>query len=372
MDQYIVKNGKKLRYGYTTGSCAAAAAKAAAGMLLDGNIINTIEIDTPKGWPLRLQVYDGIVTETQASCGVIKDAGDDPDITNGIRICSRVGWRRDSSICIKGGAGVGRVTRPGLPVAVGEAAINPVPLRMIEEEVRKVIGYTRGMDIEIYVPEGEVIGQRTFNPRLGIVGGISILGTTGIVEPMSEEAFKDSLALELQMAKAEGLNKLVLVPGNYGRDVAKNIYRIDDKYIFKTSNFIGFMLDKALEIGFNKILFIGHLGKIVKVAGGIFHTHSHIADGRLEILTAHLALMAAPLELLEKVMESNTTEEATEWILKYNYQEVFQTLAKTITDKCRQRTFNKIQLATVIFSMQEGVLAQCPSVIEIMEEFKDE
>ena len=372
MEEYIVKNGKKLRYGYTTGSCAAAASKAAAQMLLEDRYINEIGIDTPKGWPLKLKVYDGIIKEAEASCCIIKDAGDDPDITNGIKIYSRVCWREDDIISIGGGIGVGRITKAGLPAPVGAAAINPVPLRMIEEEIRRVIGHDRGMDVEIYVPEGETIAQRTFNPRLGIVGGISILGTTGIVEPMSEEAFKDSLALELNMARAEGLSRLVLVPGNYGRDIARNTYGIEDKYIFKTSNFIGFMLDKALELGFDKVLLIGHIGKIVKVAGGIFHTHSHIADGRLEILIAHLALMGAPIELLEKVMESNTTEEATDWIFKYKHQEVFKRLAAAITEKCRQRTYNKIQLATIVFSMQEGILGLCPSVDRLMGEFHDE
>ncbi len=372
MEQYIVKNGKKLRYGYTTGSCAAAAAKAAALMLKSGKMVEAIDIETPKGWPLRLQVYDGTIDEKGASCSIKKDAGDDPDITNGIRIHSRVDWRDDNQVNIMGGKGVGRVTKAGLPIAVGKAAINPVPLKMIEKEVREIIGPDSGLNVEIYVPEGEIIAERTFNPRLGIVGGISILGTTGIVEPMSEEAFKDSLALELRMAKAEGLEKLVLVPGNYGRDIALKHYGIDEKYIFKTSNFIGFMLDKTLELGFEKILLIGHTGKIVKVAGGIFHTHSHVADGRLEIMTAHLALMGAPQALIKKVMNSNTTEEATEAILRYGLGEVFQILAATITEKCRQRTFNKIQLATVVFSMQEGILGICPSVNQLLGEFKDE
>lgn len=372
MEQYIIKNGKKLRYGYTTGSCAAAAAKAAAKMLLEGRHINTIDIATPKGWPLQLQVSDVKITELEASCCVIKDAGDDPDITNGVAIYGRVSWRRDYKICIRGGIGVGIVTKPGLPVPIGEAAINPMPIKMITEAVRDIIGHDRGINIEIYVPEGEKIAEKTFNPRLGIVGGISILGTTGIVEPMSEEAFKDSLALELKMAKAEGIDKIVLVPGNYGRDVARDTFGIGDKYIFKASNFIGFMLDKALEIGIEKILFIGHAGKIVKVAGGVFHTHSQVADGRLEILTAHLALMKAPNELLHKVMGSNTTEEAIEWIIKYNYKEVFQILAEKITEKCRQRTYHKLSFATVVFSMNEGILGVCPSVKELVGEYKDE
>ncbi|SCX80225.1 cobalt-precorrin-5B (C(1))-methyltransferase CbiD [Alkaliphilus peptidifermentans] len=372
LNKYVMKNGKKLRYGYTTGSCAAAASKAAAQILLSQHSINNIEIDTPKGWRLMLPVKDIVFDKEKASCSIIKDGGDDPDATTGLSIYSQIKWRRDNIISIDGGIGVGRVTKKGLPIEVGRAAINPIPLRMIEAEVRQVIGEHRGANIEISVPKGAVIAEKTFNPRMGIIGGISILGTSGIVEPMSEEAFKESLSIEMNLLIEDGITKLVMVPGNYGRDLALDKLHIDNKYIFKFSNFIGYILDDALDKKIEKILLIGHIGKIIKVAGGIFHTHSKVADGRLEILTAHLALMGAAPSELEVIMNSNTTEEAVEWVKKYGYEEVFTVLAKKITEKSIQRTYGEIQIGTIIFSMEEGILGICPSGKILMEEFKHE
>ncbi|WP_026477237.1 cobalt-precorrin-5B (C(1))-methyltransferase CbiD [Alkaliphilus transvaalensis] len=372
LDKYVLKNGKKLRYGYTTGSCATAASKAAALMLLEGEAVEEIQIDTPKGWQLRLKINDILWEKEGVCCSVTKDGGDDPDATNGLKIHSRVKWRQDNQIIIDGGIGVGRVTKGGLPIEIGKAAINPVPRQMIDRAVRGIIGEDRGVDIEIFVPEGARVGARTFNPRLGIVGGISILGTSGIVEPMSEEAFKDSLAIELSMMKAEGVDKLVMVPGNYGRDLARDHYNLSQKYLFKTSNFIGFMLDEGLNKGIKKILLIGHVGKIVKVAGGIFHTHSKIADGRLEVMTAHLALMGATKDQLQRVMESNTTEEAVKWIKTFGYEAVFHSLTEKISEKCRLRTHQEIEIGTIMFSMEEGILGVCATAQRLLEEFKNE
>lgn len=372
LDRYIVKNGKRLRYGYTTGSCATAASKAAAFMLVNQTRINEIDIDTPKGWPLTLPLEDVQLTDTFASCSVRKDGGDDPDATHGLKIFSRVRLRTDHHIHIDGGQGVGRVTKKGLPVEVGMAAINPVPRQMIEGAVRAVIGEHRGADIEISVPLGEAVALKTFNPRLGIVGGISILGTSGIVEPMSEEAFKESLKIEMNLMVEDGFKKIVMVPGNYGRDLALHQLGIEEKYIFKFSNFIGAMLDEALDKKIEKILLIGHVGKIIKVAGGIFHTHSKVADGRLEILTAHLALRGLPIDKLSMIMESNTTEEAVELIDQWGYNHVFESLAEKITEKCNQRTYQQIEVGTVIFSMDRGILGVCPSGKKMMEEFQHE
>ncbi|MCC5911093.1 MAG: cobalamin biosynthesis protein CbiD [Clostridiaceae bacterium] len=385
MEKYIIKNGKKLRYGYTTGSCAAAASKAAASVLLHKCKIQEIAIQTPKGWELHLEPLDmkfgkkglrGVSKISQdidwVSCGIKKDAGDDPDATNGIVIYSRVQWRQDNKINIDGGQGVGRVTKKGLPAPIGSAAINPIPLQMIEKEVREVIGYEKGVDVEICAPEGEKIAKKTFNPRLGIVGGISILGTSGIVEPMSEEAWKDSLALEISIAVEEGLDKLVFVPGNYGRDLARDAYNIKDNHMIKTSNFIGFMLDKALEYNIKKILLIGHIGKLVKVAAGIFHTHSKIADGRRETLAAYLGAMGGSPEEIKAVLESNTTEEVVEYIYKINKQQIFKVLAEKITEKAKERTYGEIEVGTVLFSMDHGVLSICNSGEALLGEFKNE
>ncbi|SET24072.1 cobalt-precorrin 5B C1-methyltransferase [Natronincola peptidivorans] len=371
MDKYMIKNGKRLQYGYTTGSCAAAASKAAANMLMTGEPLEEITIATPKGWDLKLRVIDPKIEGPWASCSIKKDAGDDPDVTHGLLIYSKVKWRQDNKINIQGGRGVGRVTKKGLPAAVGKAAINPIPLQMIEKEVREMIGYEKGLDIEIFVPKGEEIAKKTFNPRLGIEGGISILGTSGIVEPMSEEAWKDSLGLEIAMLKEEGIDKLIFVPGNYGRDLVKNTYQFQDKYIIKTSNFIGFMLDKAVEHGIKQILLVGHLGKLAKVAGGIFHTHSRVADGRREILAAYLALLGASPHEVKTVLTSNTTEEAVSYIRQIKKEKIFPILAQKITEKTRERTEEKVQIGSVIFTMEEGILAICPEGKKLLEGCKE-
>lgn len=373
LDRFILGNGKQLRYGYTTGSCAAAASKAAAIMLLEQRPVHRVALDTPKGWTLVLEVEDGSFTQQMATCAVVKDGGDDPDVTHGLKIYSKVTWRGDQAIVIDGGPGVGRVTKKGLPMPVGMAAINPVPRKMIEAAVREVIGKDRGVNVEISVPQGETVALRTFNPRLGILGGISILGTSGIVEPMSEEALKESLAIELrQLALEDGLNRLVLVPGNYGRDLARDTLGIKEQYIFRFSNFMGYILDEALDKGFQELLIIGHVGKLVKVAGGIFHTHSKIADGRLEIITAHLALMGVSPEDLRLVMECNTTEAAVNLIQAKGYGSVFNRLAEKVTEKCIQRTYGKIKIASILFSMEHGILGKCAQADTMVEGFKNE
>lgn len=370
IDKYVVKNGKRLRYGYTTGSCAAGASKGSAQMLLEGNPIEAVKISTPKGWDLKLDILEKEIGEGWACCGVKKDGGDDPDATNGLMIYSRISWRQDNKINIEGGIGVGRVTKKGLPVAVGKAAINPVPLQMIEKEVREIIGGERGVDIEIFVPKGQEVAVKTFNPRLGIEGGISILGTSGIVEPMSEEAWKDSLSLEISVAKEEGLEELIFVPGNYGRDLIKNNYSFQDKYVIKTSNFIGFMLDKAVEYRMRKILLVGHLGKLVKVAGGTFHTHSKIADGRREVMAAYLGLLGASPEEIKGVLDSNTTEEAVTLLQEMKKEAIFPLLAQKISEKARERTGGEIEIGTIIFTMEHGILAICPEGKRLLEGFK--
>lgn len=371
LEKYVVKNGKKMRYGYTTGSCAAAASKAAAYMVLNNRIVDKIDIETPKGWNLTLDVLDPII-ETKgktAFCFIKKDAGDDPDITHGILIGARVEIIDTPEIIINGGKGVGKVTKPGLYVPVGEPAINPVPLKMIRAEISKVIPKEKGAIITITVPEGEKIARKTFNPKLGILGGISILGTSGIVEPMSDEAFKESLAIELKMAVKSGLDKAVLVPGNYGEENAIKLFGIDKANILKTSNFVGFMLNKCIEEKVEKVLLIGHIGKLVKLAGGIFNTHSRVADGRLEIIAANLALMGATREVIEKVFECVTTEGVVDIIEDYNYDEIYKVLCRKAEERCLAYTHGELEVGVIMFSMAKGLLAVGDKAKDILEEF---
>lgn len=273
-----------MRFGYTTGSCATAAAKAAAICLFQGSISDEVEIDTPAGIKLRLEITDKHVSDTSAECAVQKDAGDDPDVTHGCKVYARVERIFGETIEIDGGEGVGRVTKPGLQVPVGHAAINPVPRRMIENAVRGVIGKNAGAKVIISVPNGRILGEKTFNPKLGIIGGISIIGTTGIVRPMSEDAFKTSLLCGLDIAKGIGYETVVLVPGSLGERAILNLVPISKDQVIQISNFVGFMLDAARERHFKKVILAGHPGKLVKLLRGDFHTHSTVSKPANDIL----------------------------------------------------------------------------------------
>ncbi|WP_352420206.1 cobalt-precorrin-5B (C(1))-methyltransferase CbiD [Proteiniborus sp.] len=369
LEKYIIKDGKKLRYGYTTGSCATAASKAAAKMLFSQRILDSIEIDTPKGWKLELKVEEPSFSPGSATCCIEKDAGDDPDSTDGLKIYAEVTRNHEKKINLTGGVGIGIVTKPGLSIPVGEYAINPVPREMILAEVGKVIPDGEGVDVKIFAPEGVQIAKKTFNPKLGIEGGISIIGTSGIVEPMSEEALKSSLELELSILKEQGAKRIIFSPGNYGKDFGLK-HSLDEKVLIKTSNYIGFMIDKAVEYEIEEIFFVGHIGKLIKVAAGIFNTHSKVADGRLETLAANCALLGAPQQLVKQIMESNTTEEAIDFILLNNMENVFDFIAQKISRKCEERAYNQIKFGTLIFSLKHGMVGMCNNGRLMLEEFK--
>ncbi|CEN82686.1 cobalt-precorrin-5B (C(1))-methyltransferase CbiD [Paraclostridium sordellii] len=375
MEEYVYIDGKKYRRGYTTGSCATGAAKAASYMLLTKKVIKTINIDTPKGIPLTLNLENIEIKENYAQCSVKKDGGDDIDATHNLDIYARVEFIDSNEILITGGTGVGVITKKGLGVGVGEAAINKTPRIMINNEVRKVIGEDKGVKVTIFVPDGEAIAQKTFNPRLGIIGGISIIGTTGIVEPMSDEGWKKSLSIELEMKKAQGLDKIILVPGNHGEMFIKEKLEIDMKYVVRTSNFIGYMLKEAQRIGFKQILMAGHLGKYVKIAGGIFNTHSKVADARNEILIANLALMNAPFELIKSTNECLTTEEFIDVLEKDEYRE-YKEIYNILSQKCKERidthiNDEEINVEVMIFSMNKELLGQSKKAGDLKEVFYD-
>ncbi|NPV91095.1 MAG: cobalamin biosynthesis protein CbiD [Firmicutes bacterium] len=369
MLEYVFVNGKRLRRGYSTGSCAAAAARAAARMLFKGERTAGIEIDLPRGDTLVLQVDNLEAGPGYAECSVRKDGGDDPDATTGLEVFARV-ESAPPGIEIHGGPGVGTVTRPGLLIEVGQPAINPAPRRMIEHEVRKELPAGGGARVTISVPGGEPVAEKTFNPRLGIIGGISILGTTGIVEPMSEEGLKESLGLGLKMLAGEGEHRVVLVPGSYGEDFAIKRLGIPPRLVIEMSNFVGYMLDRCVEYGFREALLVGHLGKLVKVAGGIFHTHSRVADARLEIMTAAAALHGADADTLERVMGCATTEAVVDLIEERGIPGVYGYLADRVSERCRQRVGTGLKIGTIVYSQRRGLLAMDPSAREMLEGIK--
>lgn len=354
-DWYTQIEGQKWKRGVTTGTCAAAAAKAAVYALLQQTEVHFIEVTTPRGITVRLPVKECSYNNDVARCGVIKDAGDDPDNTDGVTIYATVCLRDEPGISLKGGEGVGVVTKPGLQVDVGEAAINPVPRDMIHRSVLEYLPSEQGLDIMISVPGGQERALKTLNPMLGIMGGISILGTTGIVEPMSEEAFRHSLAPQLDVALAAGYTSLVLTPGKIGENIAR-LYQIPTAMTILTSNFIGYMLGEAARRGVKDVILFGHIGKLVKVAGGIFYTHSKIADGRMDIIAAEAAHMGATAAQVGEILDCVTTEATLPILAAAGLHGIFDRLAKRASFRAAQYVHNELRVGTVMVSLQGAVL----------------
>ncbi|MFA9376648.1 MAG: cobalt-precorrin-5B (C(1))-methyltransferase CbiD [Lachnotalea sp.] len=371
---YTFKNNKKLRYGYTTGSCAAAASKAAAIMLFRKCDISKISILTPKGISLELEVLDIASGSNFVSCAIKKDSGDDPDVTNGILVYAKISKTDGKDIEIDGGIGVGRVTKPGLEQPVNSAAINRVPRQMIYDEVINICNefdYQKGMRVEISIPEGIEIAKKTFNPRLGIKDGISVLGTSGIVEPMSEAALIDSIKVEMKMLKASGKENLLVTLGNYGENFSINELNIDINDSLKCSNFIGETIDYAVELEFKSVLFIGHIGKLVKTAGGIMNTHSRNADARMDILVAAAILGGISLEGARQVLNCITTDEAIATLME---ERILDLTMQILVDKMQfymsKRAYDKINIEIVTFSNEFGLLGKTKQADELGMCFK--
>ena len=362
MEEYIVKDGKKLRLGYTTGSCAAAAAKAAAVMLLTGRRLETVALLTPKGIRLELEVREVETGPGYVSCAIAKDAGDDPDVTDGALIFARVSRREEPGIVIDGGPGVGRVTKPGLDQPVGAAAINSVPRRMIRENLEEACAladWSGGLEAVISVPEGERLAKKTFNPRLGIAGGISILGTTGIVEPMSDGALVGTIRAELSQRRAAGDRYVLLTPGNYGSEFIRDGLGLDPALAVQTSNFIGDALDLCRELGFSGALLVGHVGKLVKLAGGMLNTHSRWGDCRMEILAAHAGAAGAPPERLGVLLECAACDDALRILREAGvYRETLERVTRRAAFHLSARAGEDLEVGTVLFSKVYGILGR--------------
>ena len=379
MEEYVYIDGKKYRRGYTTGSCAAAAAKASVHMLFTNKKIENINIDTPKGIPLTLKVKNIEIRNNYASCSIEKDGGDDIDATHTMDIFAKAELisRENEEIIVTSGVGIGIVTKKGLSVEVGKPAINPVPMKMIRSEIAKVLGENnkllnkdKSLKITIFAPKGEEIAEKTFNPRLGIVGGISILGTTGIVEPMSEDGWKKSLSIELEMKKAQGMDKIILVPGNHGEEFIREQLKIDMNNCVRMSNFVGYMLNEAKRLGFKKILMAGHIGKFIKISAGIFNTHSKVCDARNEIMIANLALMGAGLDFIKEINECVTAEGAVEIIDKSNYTEIYNILCNKCKERVEEYLNEDIQVEVYMFRMDKSLLGKSTNADLLTEDFR--
>lgn len=374
---------KLLAKGYTTGTCAQAATKAAMQMLLTGNRCEKVQIELPQGSKLVLDIqkiqmiYDEKkqILPVEVSCAVKKDSGDDPDITNGVLVYSKVVRNSNGSMILDGGRGIGRVTKPGLDQKVGEAAINRVPRQMILKEVREAceeVGYTDGITVEISIPEGERLAAETFNPRLGIEGGLSILGTTGIVEPMSEQALIDTIRVEMKVCLADRHRYLIVAPGNYGLDFLKAQYGIEDSEIVKCSNYIGQTLDMAVEMECDGILLAGHIGKLIKVSGGIMNTHSKWADCRMELLAAAALRGGLTGKKASSLLDCVTTDDALEKCTENERMLVMQQVMEKIEEYMNYHTGGKLMTGAVTFSNVYGILGKTNQAEALIYHFRKE
>ena len=371
---------KELRKGFTTGSCGAAAAKAALYMLLTGSVKDEIEIITPGGAVFRTEVKDIFREGNRVRCAVVKDGGDDPDVTTGLHVTAevRAEERGDGAleIQIEGGPGVGRVTLPGLDQPVGKAAINRVPRQMIEKELSEVaelLDFRGRIRVILSVPGGEAAAERTFNPRLGIEGGISILGTTGIVEPMSTRAILDTIRVELNQRKTLGDRIAAVSPGNYGLNFMKETYGYDLNRSVKCSNYVGDTVDMVREMDFRGMLLTGHIGKLIKVSGGIMNTHSKEGDARMELLAAGVIRAGGSTDTLRGILNCRVTEEAL-GIIQTESPALLRKSMESVMDRIlyylRKRAGEELPVECILYSNEFGLLAASPGAMDMLEELR--
>lgn len=383
---------KRLRGGYTTGACVAAGAKAAALYMQDSLTADAVEITALDGTRLMIPIKkierldDGRLPEGALPpvirAEVVKDAGDDPDITNGTSVFVTLTLARSEddlkavpgvsvrheNILFEAGEGIGHATKPGLSLSVGEPAINPGPRQLVHNSLLEAFGSPRPCRVRIDIPAGRELAKKTLNPVLGIEGGISIIGTTGVLRPMSEEAFKESLVPQINVARAAGFDTQIFVPGKIGERIAAS-WGLPEAGMVQTSNFIGYMLEAAAEIGLKRILLFGHIGKLAKVAAGVFHTHNRVGDARLEVLAAYSGAMGMPGEGIERILGAVTTEEALPVIGEYGLEKVYEVIAARASYRAERLIFNKVQVGTVLVTLQGELLGMDDRAREIGGDF---
>ena len=378
---------KRLRGGYTTGACVAAGAKAAALYMQDSLTADVVEITALDGTRLMIPIKkieklaeDSLAPVIRAE--VVKDAGDDPDITNGTSVFVTLTLARSEddlkavpgvsvrqeNILFEAGEGIGHATKPGLSLSVGEPAINPGPRQLVHNSLLEAFGSPRPCRVRIDIPAGRELAKKTLNPVLGIEGGISIIGTTGVLRPMSEEAFKESLVPQIKVARAAGFDTQIFVPGKIGERIAAS-WGLPEAGMVQTSNFIGYMLEAAAEIGLKRILLFGHIGKLAKVAAGVFHTHNRVGDARLEVLAAYSGAMGMPGEGIERILGAVTTEEALPVIAEYGLERVYERIAARASYRAERLIFNKVQVGTVLVTLQGELLGMDDRAREIGGDF---
>lgn len=418
MEEYVIKNQKKLRLGITTGTCSAAAAQAATMQLLLGVESHAVTLRTPKGMTVSVPVYLLEADSKKASYKVIKDSGDDPDVTNGTDVCVTVEYAQQSAgaetdvsvetggntgsdgiveastrsskhgsqdrscaftseaypyLTLDGGIGIGRVTKEGLEQEVGQAAINRVPRQMIFAAVADVCekaNVSESLHITVWMPEGEALAKRTFNPKLGIEGGLSVLGTSGILEPMSEQAIVATIETEIRQRHAVGEEKILVTPGNYGQAYASEYLGLDLTKSVKSSNYVGDTIDLAISYGMKDFLLVGNIGKLVKLAAGIFNTHSKVADGRGEIFAVHAAMAGADVKVVQEIYDCINTDRMLDVLEREGLREVvMQSILVAIEKHVTGRVGDTMRFGVVVFSEKYGYLGQTKNSDMVLDMF---
>jgi cobalt-precorrin-5B (C1)-methyltransferase len=339
-------------------------------MLTSGAPVGSIEVTLPGRVKATFGLVEPHIAAGEASCGVTKDAGDDPDTTDGMIIFAKVEWSEQAGVTITAGEGIGIVTKPGLAIAVGEYAINPVPRSMIQNNVGAIIPSDRGVTVTIYAPEGAERAKKTFNARLGIVGGISILGTTGIVRPMSVASLKASLVPQIDIARAAGYTTVALVPGNMGERVARKKLKFPEDAVIQMSNFVGDMLTCCVKRGIQRVVLVGHIGKIIKVAGGYFDTHSGETDDPVEIMKRLMRQHTRDVAPMMYMLKVNTAEEAAQGLSKMGYARILDKFAEEATNQARACVDNKIDIGTAITVLSGDIVATDTAAKKIVREAK--
>lgn len=370
----VIKRGKELVTGYTTGTCAQAAVKAGLHYIFTGEKVDNINVHLPKGKTLNIKVHNLFKRDDYAECSIIKFSGDDPDVTDGMEIKAALYGGYDELI-IDGGEGVGRVTKPGLRIPVGEAAINPVPRKMIKQEVENLCSqynYNKSFKVVISALNGEEVAKKTFNSKFGIIGGISILGTSGIVEPMSEKALLDSIFLEIDSKMTNGERNILISPGNYGRDAAYEMFGINIDKAVKISNYIGDVLDYLSYKKPDRVLIIGHAGKLSKLAAGIMNTHSRYGDCRHEIFGAYAGLCGAGSEVIKEIFEAVSTDEMDSILLKNGlHTQVWDLIISRIMSNINHRLNNEVKCEVIIFTNKENTWKFSSGAKDFIKYFKE-
>ena len=357
-----------MREGHTTGATAAAAMKAAI-LALRGEFPRMVTVLSPQREEIMVPIESAKAENGIGTATALKDGGDDIDCTHGTPIIVSVQYREKAGLTLKAGIGVGTVTKPGLQVRVGQPAINPGPQLMMRYVYEALIGREKGLVVTVSVPKGEELARQTLNPAMGVEGGISILGTTGIVKPMSEDAYKRSLAPQISVVKACGYDTVALAPGRIGETAAERM-GVPRDIIAETSNFIGFMLEQAVAVGFQKILLIGHMGKLVKVASGSFHTYNRNSDGRMETMAAYAAVNGASASVVREILDCTTTDAGAAIVAREHLEMVYPQMAERAQERSERYIFGKARVGVIFVSMEGAAIAVSSHAKEIAEEEK--